>query len=81
MGPFLFLPEHLFYFSQHKTCWTMLVDNVGHKMCLLGTSNSMVTLTIFSLVYIKVVPGWVQQPITYFTGPWDNSMVHGVNNP
>jgi hypothetical protein len=25
--------------------------------------------------------GQVQQPITYFTGPWDDFMVHGVNNP
>ena len=25
----------------------MLVDNVGRKICLLGDSNSMVTLTVF----------------------------------
>jgi hypothetical protein len=27
-----------------------------------------------------VVRGEVQQPITDFTGPWDDFMVHGVNN-
>ena len=26
-------------------------------------------------------PGRVQQPIAYFTGPWNDFMVHGVNNP
>ena len=43
-----FLLEHVYCISHHKTHWTMLVDNVGLKICLLGTSNSMVTLT-FSL--------------------------------
>ena len=47
MGPCLFLPEHLFYLSHCKARWTMSVDNVGLQTCLLGTSNSMVTLTIF----------------------------------
>ena len=36
---------------------------------------------IFSLVYTEVVLGRVLQPITNFTGPWDNFMVHGVNKP
>ena len=36
---------------------------------------------ILSLVYTKVVPWRVQQPITDFTGSWDDFMVHGVNNP
>ena len=27
---------------------------------------------------LKVIPGRVQQPITYFTGPWDNFTVHSV---
>ena len=35
----------------------------------------------FPLVLIKVVLGWVQQPIVDFTRPWDDFMVHGVNNP
>ena len=77
----LFVLEHIFCHSHHKTCWTMLVDNVDLNICLLGTSNFMVTLIFFSLVYTKVVPRRVPQPITTFTGPWDNFMVHGVNNP
>ena len=36
---------------------------------------------IFSLALIKVVQGRVQLPITDSTRPWDNFMVHGVNNP
>ena len=41
MGPCLFLQEHLFCLSRRKTPWTMSVDNVGLKICLLGTSNFM----------------------------------------
>ena len=26
-------------------------------------------------------PGRVQQPVTDFTGPWDDFMVHAVNSP
>ena len=44
-GPLLFLLEHLFCLSHRKTRWTMLVDNVGLKLCLLGTLNSMIILT------------------------------------
>jgi hypothetical protein len=47
MGPCVFLPEHLFCLSHCKTCRTMSKDNVGLKLCLLGTSNSMVTLIFF----------------------------------
>ena len=47
MGSYLFLPQHLFCLTHHKTCWTMLMDNVGLKTCLLGTSNSMVPLTVY----------------------------------
>ena len=47
MGPRLFLQERIFCLSHGKTCWTLYVDNVGLKICLLGTSNSMVTLKIF----------------------------------
>ena len=45
MGPYLFLLEYLLYLSHRKTRWTMSVNNVGLKICLLGASNSMVTLT------------------------------------
>ena len=33
--------------SHNKTRWTMSVNNVGFKLCLLGTSNFMITLTFF----------------------------------
>ena len=48
MGPCRFLHEHLFCLSHRKTRWIMLVDNVGLEICILGTSNYMVTLTFFS---------------------------------
>ena len=38
---------HVFGLSHRKTHWTMSVDDVGLKICLWGTSNSMVTLTFF----------------------------------
>jgi hypothetical protein len=47
MGPCLFLIEHFFCLFHHKTRWTMSVDNVGLKICMLGTLDSMVTLTFF----------------------------------
>ena len=59
----------------------MSVDNIGLQIRFWGTSNSMVTLTIFSVMYSEVVMGRVQQPLTIFTEPWDDFMVHGVNNP
>jgi hypothetical protein len=34
-----------------------------------------------SLVSTEVVPRRVQPPFTYFTGPWDDFMVHGVDRP
>ena len=43
--PAFLLLDHPFCLSHLKTCWTMLVDNVGLRICLLGTSNSMVTVT------------------------------------
>ena len=46
-APCIFLPEQLFCLSHHKTCWTMAMYNVGLKICLLGTLNSMVTLSFF----------------------------------
>ena len=36
MDPYFSLPEHLFYLSHRKTCWTMLVNNVGHKYVFQG---------------------------------------------
>ena len=75
------LPEDVFGLSHHNTSWTMSVDNVRHKIWLLGTLNSMVTLIFFSFMYTEVVTGWVQQPIIDFTRPSDDFMVHGVNNP
>ena len=50
MGPCLFLLDYLFCLSHRKTGWTMSTGNVGLKICLLRTSNSMVTLIFFSLV-------------------------------
>ena len=47
---YFFLLEHLFYVSHCKTHWTMLMDNIGLKLCLLGTSNYMVIMTFFFLV-------------------------------
>ena len=38
----------IFFLSHRKTCQTMSMDNVDLKICLLGTSNSMVTLIVFS---------------------------------
>ena len=45
MGPCLLLLEDLFCLSHRKTRWIMSMDNVGLKICLLGTSNFMITLT------------------------------------
>ena len=47
MGPCLFLPKRSFVSPTAKIHWTMSVDNVGLKLCLLGILNSMVTLTFF----------------------------------
>jgi hypothetical protein len=49
MGPCLFPTKAPFLPHHRKTHWTMLVNNVDLKICLLGTSNSMATQTIFSL--------------------------------
>ena len=81
MGPCLFLLWHLFCLSHRKPCFTKLADNVGLKICLLDTSNSMSLWHFFPLVETEVVPGWTQQPITDFTWPWDDFMVHDVNSP
>ena len=39
--------EHLFCLSHQKTWWTVSMDNVILKICLLGTSNFMVTVPFF----------------------------------
>jgi hypothetical protein len=49
LGPYLFQLENLFCLSHRKIHWTMSVGNVGLKICLLETSNFMVTLTFFFL--------------------------------
>ena len=49
-GPLPFYVRARLLPLHHKTHWTMSMDNVGLKICLWGTSNSMVTLTNFSLV-------------------------------
>ena len=77
MGPCIFLLEHLFCLSHHKTHWTMSVDNVGPTADLELHDHS----DIFFLVQTEVVMGRIQQPITYFIGSWNDFMVHGVNNP
>ena len=86
IDPWQLQRENLICLSHCKTLWTTIVDNVGMKIGLLGTSSSMVNLTFcfFSwcfIVNIKVVPGQVQQPMTYFRGARDNFMVHDVNKP
>ena len=52
-GPCLFLQEQLICLSQRKTRWTMSVDNISFKLCLLGTSNSMTTLAFFPCCKLK----------------------------
>jgi hypothetical protein len=44
-GPLFFFYYNASFASHCKSYYTMLVDNVGLKICPLGTSNSMVTLT------------------------------------
>ena len=80
MGPYYFLPQHLFCLSHCKTHWTMLMDDLGLVICLWGILNSMVTLTFFP--WCK--PKWSQdkfnnQPqILLGLG---TTHVRGVNNP
>ena len=53
LASFFFLLEHLFCLSQRKTCQTMSMNNVGLKLCLLGTLNSIITLTFFPWCKLK----------------------------
>jgi hypothetical protein len=78
MGLCLFLPEHLFCFSHRKICWTMSVNNVG--LCLLGTLNSMVALTFFSLGVNQSDPRIRSTTNHKFYKTLEQLMVHGVNN-
>ena len=55
---------YIFCLSHRKTCWIMSMDNVGLKICLLGISNFMITLTFFPWCKPKWSWGRVQQPIT-----------------
>jgi len=58
------------------------VDNVGLKICLLGTSNFMVTLTFFFLgVNHQSGPGTTSTTNHNFYRPWDDFMVPSINNP
>ena len=59
----------------------MLVDNVGFKNTSFGDLELHGHSDIFSLMQTEVVSGRVQQPIMDFTRPWNDFMVHGVNNP
>ena len=59
----------------------MSMDNVGLKYMLFGGLELQGLFDIFPLVWMEVILGRVQQPITNFTRPRDDLMVHGVNNP
>ena len=43
-------------------------------------SSSMAYLTFFFLGVNRSGLGEIQQPIKNFTRPWDDFMVHGINN-
>jgi hypothetical protein len=64
-----------------KTYWTMSVDNVGLRICLLGTFNYMVTLKRFPWCQLKWSWDEFLHAITKVTRPWDDFMVYGVNSP
>jgi hypothetical protein len=54
MGPCLSLStKHLFGLSHRKTRWTMLLNQIGFQIRLLGISNSMITLTFFPWCKMK----------------------------
>ena len=73
MGPCLFLSYHLFCFSHHKTRWTMSVDYAGIKICLLGTSTSMITLTLFLWCKLKWFWNEFNNQSTFLQGPGKTS--------
>ena len=51
------------------------------KSVLWGSRTPWSLWQFFPWCKLKWWLGWVQQPIIDFTGPWDNFMVPGVNNP
>ena len=62
-----------------QTHWTTTVYSVGLVTYLLETRGSIVTLTLFNIMWCKpktVVLEQVQQPITYFRGTSNNCMVY-----
>ena len=76
------LPQHLICMSHRKTRWTISVDNVALKIFFWGPQTPWSLWQFFSPWYkTEVDPRRVQQPIIDFTGSWDGSLVHGVNNP
>ena len=54
---------------------------VGLKIGLLGTSSSMAISCIFPLMETEMIPGRMQQPITYVRGARDDFMIHDVKQP
>ena len=78
-APAFFYQSTSFAPPHRKTHWTMSVNNVGLKICLLGCLKLHGHPNMFSLIWSEVVMGQVQQPITNFTGPWDDFTVHGCN--
>ena len=81
-GPLVFFPllEHLFCLSHRKTCWTMLVDDCRHQKLSLGDLE-LHGHWHFYLGVNQSGPGTSSTPITWNTWPWDNYLVHRVNNP
>ena len=81
MGPCRFLLEHLFCLSHRETRWIMSVDNVGLKICLMGTSNSMITLTCLPWCKLMWFGDEFNIQSQVLQGLGTTSWVHGVNNP
>ena len=85
MGP-CFLSYHTtFCLSHRNTRWTMSVDYVGLKICLLGTSTSMVTLTFFP--WCKRSDPWMSSTtnqhsymaLGWLHGPWCKQPLSRIN--
>ena len=73
MGPCL--PDHISCLSQRKPRWTMSMHLLGFEILYFGNLDLDGPFAIFSLVWTKVIPGGVQQPIGALRSPWDNFMV------
>ena len=76
----LFLLQHLFCLSHHKTHWTMSVDYLGLRLCHLGTFTFMVTLPYF-LGVNQGDPGTNSTPNKHSYSAFGNFMVHDVKQP